>query len=251
MEVSCFPVFDKDGKVVRAIEYYVDITARKEIEDSLKTSINEKEALLKEVHHRVKNNLQIISSLLNLQARQITDKHYHDIFKENQNRIKSMVLVHEKLYQSKNLASIDPDNYIKSLVTYLFHAYGVSTENVALITDIKTEKINADTAIPYGIIINELVSNCLKHAFPPPQGGKPEIKIRIFTDKTNTTHLTVKDNGKGIPEQTDLENAGTLGLQLVNALVQQLGGTMKCSRNNGTTFDISIDQQLMNEENEK
>jgi len=217
-----------------------ELKQRIEAEEKLKASLKEKEALLKEIHHRVKNNLQIISSLLNLQAGYIKDEYYQNLFKESQNRIKSMVLIHEKLYQSKDLANIKADDYIEGLVRHLFHSYGVKPKAVVLKKNIKNVTLNIDTAIPCGLIINELISNSLKHAFPRSLPRSPEITLKLFQDKRNRTVLIVSDNGVGLPKNIDFKKTKSLGLQLVSALVEQLGGIITVEVKEGTKFTITF-----------
>ncbi len=211
-----------------------DITDRKQAENEIKKSLSEKEAMLKEIHHRVKNNMQIISSLLSLQSRYIQNEEAMSVFKDSQNRVKSMALVHEKLYRSEGLAEIDFEEYIKNLVGELFRSYGVNIYRIGL--NIESEKIflDADTAVPCGLIINELVSNSLKYAF---NGGDGQIYIKLhhFDDKIS---LVIGDNGKGLPEVFDLENASTLGLRLVTTLVEQLNGHLEFVNDNGVEFRI-------------
>jgi two-component sensor histidine kinase len=199
--------------------------------------------LLKEIHHRVKNNLQIISSLLYLQSRQIEDEPTLDMFIQGQNRVKSMALVHEKLYQSQDLTRIDFAEYIRSLTGYLFQSYDANTRGVHLNIAIDHIFLGVDTAIPCGLIINELVSNALKYAFPSPGEAERElppgeISIQLQVGADNRLTLTVKDNGIGFPPELDFQNTESLGLQLVNNLVNQLDGTIEFKRNNGTIFRV-------------
>lgn len=209
---------------------------RKRAEDQIKASLKEKEVLLKEIHHRVKNNLQIISSLLNLQSRYIDDQRVFELFRESQERIRSIALIHERLYRSRDLAEIDFAEYLQSLSANLFRSYGVKSNAVKLKVEVDGMRLSVDTAIPIGLIVNELVSNSLKHAFP--SGRKGEIRIRLAANGDNSSTLIVSDNGIGFPHDLDLRNARSLGLQLVNMLVQQLDGTIELDRTNGTTFKI-------------
>ncbi len=211
-----------------------DITERKESEDSIKASLEEKKVLLREIHHRVKNNMQIISSLLNLQTRYISDEKVVDILKESQNRVKSMAMVHETLYQSEGFAKIGFSGYIKNLVTYLLQSY-VDRDHVNVITDVDNVFLDIDTAIPCGLIINELVTNSLKHAFPNRTNGQISIKLMRSDNKFI---LEVKDNGIGFPKLLDFRNTESLGLQLINSLVMQLDGNIELKLNSGTEFRI-------------
>lgn len=213
----------------------MDISDYRKAEEQIKTSLKEKEVLLKEIHHRVKNNLQIISSLLNLQVNYINDKHSSEIFKETKNRIKTMALVHEKLYQSEDLASIDLADYMKTLVHELFHSYEAKSGTITLNVNVGNIPIDIDKAIPCGLIINELTSNSLKYAFPDGKKGKISINLRL---NNNKYILIVRDNGVGFPENLDFRKTESLGLQLVYSLAQQLNGSINLNRNSGTTFKI-------------
>jgi two-component sensor histidine kinase len=232
-------VKDANGDVIGAIELLQDITQEKMNEERIKQSLNEKDILLKEIHHRVKNNLQVISSLLSLQSGYVKDKQSLSLFTESQNRVKSMALIHEKLYQSHDLARIDFEEYIKSLTTFLFRSYGVDPNMIVLNIDVKDVTLDIDTAIPCGLIINELVSNSLKYAFP--EGVSGEITIGLHEKKDGGTpyyELTMSDNGVGLPEHFDISTSASLGLQLVTTLVGQIGGTLEVIREHGTTFRI-------------
>ncbi len=212
-----------------------DITERKQIEEKIKASLKEKEVLLREIHHRVRNNLQVISSLLSLQSSYMADDQYVEMLKECQNRIKTMALIHERLYRSDNLARIDFNTYIESLVYELIRSYGVNTDFVTVKIEVDKISLGVDAAIPCGLIINELVSNCVKHAFPD---GKGEIIVALHFNDGNT-ELMVKDNGIGIPDTLDIRNTETLGLRLVTILTEdQLKGSVILTRDEGTEFRI-------------
>lgn len=227
------------GNVTSFIVRSADVTERKKQEERLTNSLREKEALLREIHHRVKNNLQIIYSLLNLQVGYLDSARYKRLFQESQDRIKSMVLIHETLYQSENLADINPAEYINSLIKYLSHTYNIQKHNIQVRTHIDELAMDIDTAIPCGLIINELVSNAIKYAFPGNMHNPhPEIHITLKQDSGHRVILTIADNGKGIPPDIDFENTRTLGLQLVHALTQQIKGTLTVQRNRGTVFTI-------------
>jgi PAS domain S-box-containing protein len=240
---SVFPVELNVGEVTfgeRRIFTLIlrDITERKREEQKIKSSLREKEILLKEIHHRVKNNLQIISSLLNLQSAHIRDARALEVFKEGQGRVRSMALIHEKLYQSDDLARVDFSEYISNLAAYLFRSYEVNDGGVKL--DVKAEDVllGVDTAIPCGLIINELVANSLKHAFPGGKGGS--IKITLRPDGPERLNLCVSDDGVGLPPDFDVLDAPSLGLQLVNTLARQLGGEVKVSGGPGAEFSINF-----------
>jgi PAS domain S-box-containing protein len=215
-----------------------DITKRKEAEDQIRASLNEKEVLLKEIHHRVKNNLQIISSMLNLQAIQIMDDDLKAVFKESMGRVQSMAIVHEKMYHSKDLSKIGFAEYINDLTRELFSSYGVDPSQIISRVNIEDIKLGVDIAIPCGLIVNELISNSLKHAFP--NGEKGEISIDLNRDPDDNFKLMVCDNGKGFPENVDFTEMESLGLRLVNTLVEQLKGTIEMERSEGTRFKIEF-----------
>jgi PAS domain S-box-containing protein len=219
-----------------------DVTIRKHAEEQLRASLKEKELLLNEVHHRVKNNLQIVSSLLNLQSRRIKDKEILEIFKDMQSRVKSMALVHENLYQSRDITRINFAEYIRSLTRNLLNFYSEHCENIKLTIDAKGVCMDINTAIPCGLIINELTSNALKYAFPDNRKG--ELTISVHPLDGNEIELTVSDNGIGFPEAVDFRNTETLGMQLVTSLVEgQLDGIIKLDRSGGTAFKIKIRKQ--------
>ena len=207
-------------------------------EEKIKEALEEKDVLLKEIHHRVKNNLQIVASLLNLQSEYIEDTSAAEVFKESQERVQSIALVHEKAYQSGNLMKIDFAGYMQDLTDELMHSYGVSPETVKLKVDVSDVVLAIDAAIPCGLIITELVSNCLKHAFPADRKG--EIRIDLHPDEDNRVALVVSDNGVGFPQDLDFREARSLGLRIVNALVGQLKGTIELDRSGGTKFRITF-----------
>jgi PAS domain S-box-containing protein len=216
-----------------------DITERKLIEQHITKSLEEKDTLLKEIHHRVKNNMQIISSLLTLQAASLKDKKVSDIFVQCKLRIQSMALVHEKLYQTEDLANINLRVYIKSLVHSIFDSYGKDREKIMSQFDIGEITLDIDTAIPLGLIINELVSNSLKYAFS--ENGAGEIGIFLHESGEESFMMKVRDNGIGFPENIDFRKTDTLGLQLVTILTEtQLHGRVELYRNKGTEFRISF-----------
>lgn len=224
----------KNGKVFGSRSYIRDITQRKKDEDRIKSSLHEKEVLLREIHHRVKNNLQIISSLLNLQSGYIKDKELLEIFQESRRRVKSMALVHEKLYQSENLSRIDFCQYLKSLTRSLFQMYGVNPGMIRLKIDVKDVFFDINAAVPCGLLVSELVSNSLKHAFP--KGRKGELSIEMSPYEGDRIRLIVKDTGVGLHKDLDFKNTESFGLQLVDMLTQQLQGEMEVKNEGGTTF---------------
>ena len=220
---------------------------RKRVEEQLNASLKEKEVLLKEIHHRVKNNMQVISSLLNLQSGRIKNQEILEMFKESQDRIRSMSLIHERLYQSADLAKIDFSHYIQNLANHLFQSYRIDPEAVVLKTDVRDVSLDINKAIPCGLIINELVSNSLKYAFPKVKDTekkevkKGEIDIRLTADDGKVI-LLVKDNGIGLPPDLDIETADSYGLQLVTTLVAQLNGKIHIKRKPGATFKIKFNR---------
>ncbi len=225
-----------------------DIDDRKRAEEKLKESLKEKDLLLREIHHRVKNNLQVISSLLKLQSRCAKRTACRDIFEASQRRLQSMALIHEKLYQSGNLADIDFKAYIESLGARLLAASSVPGSQITLQTEIVAAPLGIDVAMPCGLISNELISNSLKHAFPGQKKGVIEV---YFGSCSHEFELVVRDDGVGLPENLDLENAETLGLRLVSTLVQQLQGHMRVNNADGTEFRIRFPERTRKELNKE
>lgn len=225
------------GEVQGVIGICRDITQRKLTEERLKASLEEKELLLKEVHHRVKNNMQVISSILSLQSQYVTDLQMQAILTDSRSRIRSMALIHEKLYQSGNLAQVDFAGYIRTLVHNLFDCYNTSRNLIRLNLDVAEVALDIDTAIPCGLLLNELVSNSLKHAFPNGRSGTLDISLQLQSGQIT---LTVRDNGIGFAELSNVEEWGSLGLRLVRALIRQVGGTLKLTSNPGTHLQITF-----------
>ncbi len=240
--LNCVPVFE-DKKFAGAVLLANDITQLKKTEQQLMASLKEKEVLLKELHHRVKNNMQIISSMLKLQLDYITDPVALEFSRSSHNRVKTMALVHEKLYKSNNLARIDFAEYIRSLTVYLLGYYRINTNRISIKSDIQDILMDINTAIPCGLIINELFSNAIKHAFPDKRKGNIFISFRSEDEKNI---LIVQDNGIGFPSDIDIENPRSLGLQLLNALVQQLHGQIEMHVNEFTQFQVSFDKVFLN-----
>ena len=217
-------------------EIVVKDKKRRQAEENLKRSLKEKEILLKEVHHRVKNNMQIISSILKMQARLIDDIKLKDVLAESQNRIHSMALIHENLYRSENLADIKFLNYVKSLACNLSRSYAEQQRKVRFKFDIEDIYMPIDTGIPCGLILNELISNSLKFAFPKKNVGIIEIKL-IKTGE-GEFELSVSDNGVGMDKSFDWKKSKSLGLKIVNKLIQQIDGTIESDFSEGTKFII-------------
>lgn len=228
---------DADGKVSGTASIGEDITERKLTEERLAASLLEKEVLLKEVYHRVKNNLQTVSSVLSLQAASIKDPAVRDMFLENEHRIRSMALIHEKLYRSKTLAHIDFREYLDGLATSLFRSYRVAGD-VSLRVDVRDVSLDIDTSITCGLLLNELLSNALKHAFPEGKAG--EIAITMHPVDEGRYALTFADDGVGLPSGFQIEESETLGMSLVNNLVRQLEGKMVITTGPGTRYVITF-----------
>lgn len=219
-----------------------EITNRIQAEEKIKSSLQEKEVLLREIHHRVKNNLQVISSLLFLQSKKIEIQEYKDIFNESQNRIKSMALVHENLYKSDNLAGINLSDYIKALVNHLMRTYNVSYNKIKQEIHIENIILSIDKSIPLGLIINELVTNSLKYAFIGREEGIFKIEIKRFD--SGNIKIIISDDGIGMPKDFDIKKSNSLGLRLVQTLVDQLEGTFIWNSNEGAEFTIEFNESL-------
>jgi two-component sensor histidine kinase len=230
------PITGIDGRV-QVLGVSSDITERKRAEELLMKSLNEKEMLLKEIHHRVKNNLQIIISLLKLQSGYVYDVRDIEIFNNSRSRIETMSLIHEKLYRTEDLSSIEISNYVKELVNHLIKAYNINSALVDFTVSSEKIYLSIDTAIPCGLIINELVNNTLKHAFPRGYRGKILINIK---KENEIIFISIKDNGIGLPENLDEKVNKSLGLQLINTLIKQLDGVLEIYKNNGTEFVIKF-----------
>lgn len=225
-----------------------EINERKKVEEALrkseekiKASLKEKEVLLKEIHHRVKNNLQIINSLLNLQSREIKDERSLDIFEKCKNRIDSIALVHEKLYQSEDLANVNFGEYVKTLTARLFDAYSSRLPDVSLAIDAADLYLQVNRAIPCALIINELVMNSIKHGFPAGRAG--EIAVNLNISNSGKVLLIVADNGVGLPGDFNIDKPATLGMQIINALVGQLHGSLSVDKSKGTKFTIEFEAE--------
>jgi PAS domain S-box-containing protein len=232
VEISLSPLETEQGVLVTSI--IRDITDRRAAEEKIKASLREKELLLKEIHHRVKNNLQVTSSLLKLQSAFIHEPQAREMFMDSQNRIRSMALVHEKLYQSSDLSRIDFGEYLQSLAALLFRSFGADPRRITLRVEARDVFFGIDTAVPCGLIANELLSNSLKHAFPNGRSGQVDIRVEAGQDRRFM--LSVRDNGIGLPAHIDPLRTETLGLQLVRTLADQLSGNVEVRRGTGTEF---------------
>jgi len=296
IETAGTPIFDHEKGLTGFVCSSRNIDDRKHAEKQIKTSLEEKEVLLKEIHHRVKNNMQIISSLLSLQSGYIKDENYLAIFKESQNRVRSMAMIHESLYRTQNLARINFGKYIQNLISGLFSSYGIEEGIIKTKMDLNYVLLDIDIAIPCGLILNELITNSLKHAFPAASGRGPTDKKSVdpvneshgaanrrfasssnstFTPFTTYSHeslntpltnqeemdkeinvslsqngnklkIIVGDNGRGFPENIDFRNTESLGLQLINTLVDQLEGEIELERDNGTRFILNLENKTVN-----
>ena len=213
-----------------------DITERKQAAEHVKQALQEKTVMLKEIHHRVKNNLTVVYSLLGLQARQITNPVYSALFEESRNRVMSMSLIHKMLYRSENLAYIDFNKYLQTLTDGIALSY--TRQDVAIHVDTAQLALDINIGIPCGLIVNELVSNCFKYAFP--EGRTGEIRLGLSHNNDGDNVLTVGDNGVGLPDALDFQNSSSLGLELVNVLTTQIHGTITLSKTAGTVFSITF-----------
>ncbi len=240
------PLRDEAGKVIGILGTYEDITERKQAEELVRAALREKEVLLKEIHHRVKNNLQIISSLLSLQSQRIADPRDLDLFQESQTRVRTMALIHENLYQADDLAQTDFAAYLRSLAGELQRAYQVQSVRIAVAAD-DGIRLGIDAAIPCALIVHELVTNAFKYAFvAAARGGAErraqadEIRIDLRREPGGGLRLAVSDNGIGLPERFGQDKTRALGWHLIKALVNQLHGRLEIARQNGTTVRIYL-----------
>jgi two-component sensor histidine kinase len=217
---------------------HADITARKQTEEQLRTAVREKDILLREVSHRVKNNLQVISSLLNLQAGAIEDPQLGALFQASQERLHSMALVHDLLQQADNVARINLAQYAARLIEELARTYAIDPARITLETALEDAWVGLDTATPCGLLLHELLTNCFKHAFSDGQTGRVRVELRATAEQT--LMLQVGDTGCGFPDDLDFRATGSLGLQLVCTLADQLQGTITLERAEGTHFLITF-----------
>lgn len=221
-----------------------DITPRKKAEEKIKESLKEKEILLKEIHHRVKNNLQIISSLLSLQEGHIKDKSKatNEVFKDSQNRLRSMALIHEELYKAKDFSKINFEQYIQNLTNYLYQSYRIHSTSIEIDVEAPDILLDIETAIPLGLIINELVSNSLKYAFNSKylKENICKISVKMKQKEDNNYELIISDTGIGISDKIDFRQTESLGMQLIVSLTEQLDGTIELDKEEGTKFIIKF-----------
>jgi PAS domain S-box-containing protein len=239
METFLNPIYMETGEIKEISCLSYEITDKKEIQQQMLESIHEKEILLQEVHHRVKNNLQVISSILNLQSSYVKDQNSLSILRESQNRIKSMSFIHESLYHTGDFSKIEFSDYILSLTNSLIHSYSIGAGIIELITKFEKVSLVLDQAIPCGLIVNELISNALKYAFPEGKSGRITLEMSV---KAGQLHLSIADDGIGLPKGLDVENSDTLGLQLVYTLADQLDANISVTSKKGTKYLITFEQ---------
>jgi len=234
------PVYDEEGGLKKLVVVDTDITVSRLLQEKITSSLHEKEVLLKEIHHRVKNNLQIIISLLNLQSDYIKDEQTLKAVTDGQNRVRSMALVHEKFYQAEEVTEINFEDYTEKLCRFLYQSYGNGSDRI----QVKIESdpgiaFDMDTAMPCGLLLNEIVSNSYKYAFPGEKSGEIVIEFRRLADQR--IKMIVRDTGIGLPEGFSVDNAESLGMQLVQALTNQLDGKLNVTNSkNGTRFEIEF-----------
>lgn len=225
------------------MEVFHDVTERKKIEEEIKNSLKEKELLLKEIHHRVKNNLMIVISLLKLQAQHINDETVTTVLKDSQSRIKSIANIHEHLYKSADLANIDFNRYIINLTNYLIASYKPHDSNISIEVNIDQISLGSKSSIYCGLIVTELVTNALKYAFTDENSGK--ITVTMHSTENDCLTLIVKDNGNGVPDDFNYRNTDSLGLQLVTMFTEEnLNGKIELNRKNGTEFVITFKSSI-------
>ena len=239
--VSRFPVRDTAGNIYAIGGVVTDITEHRKAELEVRRSLKEKEVLLKEIHHRVKNNLQVISSLLAMQSDGVQDLHFHALLVESQNRVLSMAMIHERLYQSNSLSKVDFGEYLTTLTSYLCGNYGTANSKVALRFKVQEGiLLNIDTALPLGLIVNELVSNAFKHAFSGNSGGTLEVSLNSMD--AGRYSLTIADDGPGLPPGVNLKKSRTLGLSLIDTLIRQLKAELTTGPAPGASFHIQFSE---------
>lgn len=236
LEVFLNPIFEKD-KVIEVSGIAHNITEKKQAQQKIEASLKEKEVLLREVHHRVKNNMQVVSSILNLQSSYVSDEYALALLKESQNRIKTMAIIHESLYQNKSFSSVNFSDYVRTLISNIIHSYSSSKEKVKVELNIADVILPLDSSIPAGLILNELVTNAIKHAFPGTRHGVITVDLKC---EENLVFLELKDNGVGFKDNVSFQNSHSLGLQLVNTLIEQIDGKyeFKSEKDIGTEIKV-------------
>ncbi|MDI1353991.1 MAG: PAS domain S-box protein [bacterium] len=236
LEIFLNPIFEND-KVVEVSGIAHNVTEKKYVQQRMEQSLKEKEVLLREVHHRVKNNMQVISSILNLQSSYVSDDYALTLLKETQNRIKTMAYIHESLYQNKSFTSVNFSEYVHTLVKNIVQSYSYSSDKIGLELNIQDLTLSLDSSIPAGLIINELITNAIKHAFP---GAKKGIISFSLRSENNFVILELKDDGVGFAPGLDFENSHTLGLQLVNTLIEQIEGELKYTSEKDKGTEVTV-----------
>jgi len=236
VEIGINPVETGEGPMILSV--ILDLSERKQSEKRIQDALQQKDLLLKEVHHRVKNNLQVIHSLLDLQALKISDTDMVDLLRDSQNRIRSMSLIHQTLYQSQDFAQVDFQRFLGELLPRLTESYGARSRQVRIEIRSTDVKLPINEAIPCGLIVNELVSNALKHGFPNDQSGTVLVEIR--QDEEQAVELSISDDGQGIPPDMNLAKSESLGLQLVHLLTRQLHGQLDVQRSHPTRFTLKF-----------
>ncbi len=234
VEIGLNPIETEEGMMV--LSAIIDISDRKREEERIREALKEKDLLLSEIHHRVKNNLQVVYSLLGLQSAKVRDEAALGLLRESQNRIQSMALIHQTLYQSKDFARADFGRFLDALLPTLITSYGIDSSRFTVSVDATDVHLPIGAAIPSGLVVNELVSNALKHAFP--EGRHGTIGIRLERGDDDSAVLSVSDDGIGLPEDIDIAEATTLGLQLVSLLADQLGGSLTIHHRDPTRFEM-------------
>jgi PAS domain S-box-containing protein len=234
VEIGLNPIETSDGPMVLAA--IVDITHRKAEEERIRAALKEKDILLGEIHHRVKNNLQIVYSLLNLQSARIADPAAQDLLRDSQNRIHSMAVIHQTLYGSKDFARVDFALFIGTLLPALIRSYCVDADRISVRVDVEAIRLPIDVAVPCGLVVNELITNAFRHAFRDRDRG--EIRIALTRESANEAVLSVSDNGVGLPDHVDTAKTDTLGLQLVGLLAGQMDGVVSIHRSDPTRISL-------------
>lgn len=237
-EMTITPVRNSFAVITNFIAIKQDVSGRKKAEEDLRRSLQEKEMLLREIHHRVKNNFQIIVSLINLQSHPIVEKGTRGIFRDIINRIRAMALVHERLYGSNNITSIDMGKYAGTLASEILRSFNTDSMKINIGFELEQVILGIDQAVPCGLIINEILTNSFKHAFPPDFTGKPGITLKMHMHDGKTAEIRIDDNGIGLPAGTDFRNSKSFGMQLIAILEEQIGGTIEQFTTTGTHYRI-------------
>jgi two-component sensor histidine kinase len=227
------PLLDKDGKVHGVASLVDDITQVVEQENKIKEALTEKELLLKEIHHRVKNNLQIVTSLLNMQSDLVKDDVIKGYFKISADRVRAMALIHQQLYGSVNISQINFEFYLKDLVSHLFKLYCTKPDKIKIIINTPGITMDIDNAVPCGLLVNEIITNSFKHAFPGERKGEIKIDMKMSGEEYI---LKINDNGVGTPDIIDINEKKGLGNELIKMLSEQLDANMEIKRDNGTEY---------------